>query len=301
MTIDPYLQCARLLAALFCGLALGLLADVVKQLFVLFGVCQPQASLAALYKRPLPLVNRPVCAPKNADKPTRSVPDPSHTAKGASTAQGTRNTQSTPSTQGANAPSALHVTPAARAARAVCAVGILARRAVQVLLLVLAEFLFPVLAALLLLLVSFYYERGAFRLASVPILLSGLLLWRGKLSRGISRPLSLTVFLLAAAGVYLRAALALPVKVAFWLLGRFCLSPLKHALEKICLFYQKKRSARLSARQLEAAKNGFLNVKEKRKENVEKKQKGARQRLRPHARHPRADRADLHRGADHRL
>lgn len=318
MTIDPFLQFQQLLASLFCGLSLGLLADTVKQLFVLLGVSLPPKSSAALYTRSLPLIRRPVRrAPKGAGQtaqaalhhPPRAAKNiqnaqNARNARNALGAQAAKNAQNAPSEQNARSARSAHASRVAHLAYAALAA---ARRAARALLRWGAQFLFPVLAALSLLLVSFYYNRGDFRISTVIVLLLGLLLWRASLSRRLSRPLSLAVFLLAAAGLYLRALLLLPLKAVFWLLWRFCLLPLKHALQGIHRSYRKKRSAALCARQLTAAKNGFLapsrstKVKEKRKENVEKKQKGARQRHHPHACDPRADRPDLHRGADHRL
>ena len=122
------------------------------------------------------------------------------------------------------------------------------------------------LQALLLLLVTFYYDRGTFRISVAVLLLVGLLLWRGALSRHFTRPLSVAVLLLAAAGTYLRVLLTLPVVLFIRLLQRACLLPLKHALQKINLFYQRKQSSSLCARQLEAAKNGFSLWDFKRKE-----------------------------------
>ena len=276
MTIEPYVQFQQLLAAFSCGLLLGVLADVCQQLFVLLGVCSPQASLAALYARPLPLIGR--SARRLGGDACSAVPNAS-----------------------------CGVATTTRARRIARATRLVACRVARALLVGAAELLFPILAALSLLLVSFRYDRGSFRLAVAVLLLVGLFLWRGMLSRRLTFPLSLVVFLLVAVGVYLRTLLALPFRLAFRLFLHHCWMPLRRALGKIHLFYQKKRSAVLCTRQLKAAQNGLRapsgrsKVKEKRRKYVEKKQKRARQRLDSHDRDPRADRFDLRGGADHSL
>lgn len=60
MLIYPVLQGKLFLLAFLCGIALGVLWDMVFVLRVLTGACPKAARLAALYQRPLPLVGRAV-------------------------------------------------------------------------------------------------------------------------------------------------------------------------------------------------------------------------------------------------
>lgn len=156
-----------------------------------------------------------------------------------------------------------------------------ARRVVRLLVLALADFSFPILAALALLLVSFYYNNGGFRLSTVALLLLGLALWRVLCSRRLLPVISRVAFLVAVAKLYLFALIALPFVLGFRFLRRFCFVPLLHIWQKTHLLYLKKRSAALCRRQLAAAQNGFLSPvlaiqskKEKRNKICRKKTKG---------------------------
>ena len=60
MLIYPALQGKLFVLAFLCGIALGVLWDIVFVLRVLTGACPKAARLAALYQRPLPLIGRAV-------------------------------------------------------------------------------------------------------------------------------------------------------------------------------------------------------------------------------------------------
>ena len=166
-----------------------------------------------------------------------------------------------------------------------------ARRAVRLLALTLADFLFPVLAALTLLFVSFYYNNGSFRFSTVVLLLLGLALWRVLLGRRLSPLLSRVAFLFAAVRLYLFVLLSLPIVLMLRLLRRFCLLPFLRIFQKTRLLYLKKRSAALCRRQLAAAQNGFLLPALKAQSKKEKRNKICRRKTKRGAAAPRPSRS----------
>ncbi len=166
-----------------------------------------------------------------------------------------------------------------------------ARRGVRAFALMLADFLFPVLATFSLLLVSFFYNNGGFRLSTVVLLLLGLSLWRVLCSRRLSPLLSRVAFLFAVAKLYILALVALPFVLAFRFLRRFCVVPLLHIGQKARLLYLKRRSAALCRRQLAAAKNGFSTPSTTIKSKKEKRNKICQRKIKRGAVLPRSSRS----------
>ena len=133
----------------------------------------------------------------------------------------------------------------------------------------LTDLLFCLVFCVSLILLLYRYNDGAWRL-SVPVLsFAGYALFSCLSARFFIRANDYLAYLFALIALYVRAALCLPVRIAWRLLRRFALHPLQKGWCTLC--EKRKRSYTVSAchAELALAAKGFL-MEERKRRNVKK-------------------------------
>ncbi len=148
------------------------------------------------------------------------------------------------------------------------------RRAWRMAVSILADLLFPMIAALVFLWIGYRFHNGVFRFSALLLLLLGFALWRTVCTVRLAPAIARAAYLLAVALLYLRTALLLPLRLLWRFLHRFCLLPSVHLCQKMLHARRTRQSQRLCRAQLQAAAHGFLPIKkEKRTKICQKKGK----------------------------